>query len=355
MEGNIFNLANYDYKIPPDLIAQEPVFPRDKSRLLIIDRGKNSVQEGVFKDIVGFLRQGDVLVLNDTKVLPARLIAKKEGGGKVEILLLKKKQPYIWEVLVKPGKRVRVGDTLVFDGSSVKAGVLDKTLAGGRVLQFFSPDFKSFLNFLGKPPLPPYIKKEIDDASKYQTVYAQKEGAIAAPTAGLHFTDELIKDLKNKGVEIVYVTLHCGLATFRPIKTEDIRQHNIESEWIEVNDEVEKAVNKAKKERRRVIAVGTTSIRTLESRGVLQYAPTRLGNERIPYIKSFTGETNLYIYPGYKFKIVDSVVTNFHTPHSTNLVLISSFCGKDLLHKAYNYAIKEKFRFYSFGDATIIV
>lgn len=341
--GN-FRLTEYDYKIPPELIAQEPLLSRDKSRLLIVDRRDFSLQEVVFKDIVDFLKEGDVLVLNDTRVFKARLLGKK-GKSKVEVLLLKERNEGIWEVLVKPGKRAKTGEKISFD-EDYYAVIMDKTHHGGRVLQFFPSDIKPLLKKEGKVPLPPYIKKDIADESSYQTVYAKKKGAVAAPTAGFHFTPYLIEKIKEKGVKIASITLHCGLATFRPIKTEDIRDHKMGSEFIEISPQAVKTINQAKQKKSRVIAVGTTSMRSLESAAVDTHPAA---------IKTYCADTDLYIVPGYRFKIVDTVITNFHTPCSTNLVLISSFCGQRLLKKAYDYAVNKRFRFYSFGDAMMVL
>lgn len=343
-----FNLSQFDYNISPSRIAQEPAQARDASRLLIVDRKKGTIIESVFKNITSHLGQGDVLVLNDTKVIKARLFGKKESGARVEMLLLKETDCGVWEALVKPAKRVRLNDVISFDQEKIKAIVSDKTDQGARILKFSPPDVKSFLDSVGKVPLPPYIKKDVDDANKYQTVYAQKEGAVAAPTAGMHFTSQLLSAIESKGVQIVYVTLHCSLATFRPVKTADIRQHTMEPEWIEVNSYTAKTINNAKKEGKRVVAVGTTSVRALES-------TAQTDQDGTPYIKEFSGQTSLYIVPGYEFKIVNSIITNFHTPCSTNLILASSFCGTELLRSSYEYAMENNFRFYSFGDATFLV
>ncbi|UCD14798.1 MAG: tRNA preQ1(34) S-adenosylmethionine ribosyltransferase-isomerase QueA [Candidatus Omnitrophota bacterium] len=348
MGNDIFNRKHYDFGVGASFIAQEPVSPRDSSRLLIIDRKDKTIAEGRFSDIAGFLREGDVLVLNNTKVIKARLIAKRTSGAKFEVLLLKKIEQGIWEVLVKPGKRAKIGDNISFEGKRpVTATVLNKTSQGGRVLKFTPEDFDSFLDSLGRTPLPPYIKKDIDDPDKYQTVFAKEKGAVAAPTAGLHFTKELLDKIENKGVKVIYITLHCGLATFRPVKTEDIRNHKIEPEWVQISPQASRIINRAGKEHR-VIAVGTTVIRSLESAALLD-------SEGRAYIKPFCAETGLYITPGYKFRIVDAVITNFHTPYSTNLILTSSFCGETLLQDAYKYAMERNFRFYSFGDATLII
>lgn len=347
MEKDIFSLAIYDYTIPQALIAQEPAVPRDSCRLLTIDRRKEDIKEGIFKDISSFFHEGDILVLNDTKVIKARLTGRKEGGGKIEILLLKRIKKGVWEVLVKPGKRAQINNIIIFEESGFKARIVEKTLQGARIMEFYPPNLEDFLSQVGKVPLPPYIKKEVNDFNDYQTIYARKEGAVAAPTAGLHFTGKLIESLKKKGVRVIYVTLHCSLATFRPVKTEDIRSHKIESETVEISSSEAETINWAKKRGERIIAVGTTSVRALESAAFID-------DKGIPQIKSFSGETNLYIVPGYKFKIIDVLITNFHTPRSTNFILVSSFCGSALLTKSYNYAMRNNFRFYSFGDAMIV-
>ncbi len=341
-----FQSQTYDFDLPNELIAQKPLEKRDQSRLLVIDRAKKSIEERLFSDVIDYLDEGDVLVINNTKVLKARIFAKRESGGKIELLLLKEIGHNKWESLANPARRVRIGDVLNFDYQDITARVIDTTEQGSRILEF-STDIKDKLELLGKVPLPPYIKGDIDDSNKYQTVFASRDGAVAAPTAGLHFTPELISKVKEKGVNVVTVTLHCGLATFRPVKTEDIRNHPMEAEWIEVNQDVCEVVNAAKTLNKRVVACGTTSIRSLETAAV----KTKEGYR----IKPFSGDTNLYIYPGCEFKIVDSIITNFHTPRSTNLILISTFTGGDLLMQAYTMAAAKNYRFYSFGDATIIL
>jgi len=348
MDKDIFNLRQYNYEVPPELIAQEPLPKREESRLLVVHRRKKWWEEVVFRDIVFFLRKGDVVVTNDTKVIKARLLARKKTGGHLEVLLLRERKEGVWEALVKPGKRAKVGDILFFGNTpQFSAYVRDKTQQGGRVLEFTPSEVKPLLDVYGKMPVPPYIKKEVEKDENYQTVYAFKEGAIAAPTAGFHFTEDTFARMRQKGVEVTYVTLHCGLHTFRPIKTSDIRVHPIEEEVFELSQETASCINEAKRQGRRVIAVGTTTIRTLESAafskgGMYQVTSQKRG-------------TDLYIYPGYEFKIIDAVVTNFHTPCSTNLVLISTFCGLDLTQRAYRYALRERFRFFSFGDAMFII
>lgn len=344
----MYKLSNFNYDLPKNLIAQEPLKERDSSRLLVVNRKSNSIQEAIFKNIIELLNKGDVLVLNDTRVIKAKLIGKTETCGKIEILLLKEREKGIWETLVMPGKRAKLGEEVSFDKEGFSATIIDKTLQGGRVFEFFPKDFASYLDELGKPPLPHYIKKEIDDFEKYQTIYSKKSGAVAAPTAGLHFTKKLISQIKEKGIKIVYVTLHCGLATFRPVKCADIRWHKMDCESIEISKDAANAINDAKDRGSRVIAVGTTSVRSLEAASFLS------GSSEFR-VKDRTFETNFYITPGYKFKIVDALITNFHTPLSTNLILVSSFCGLALTQKAYAYAKNANFRFFSFGDAMFIV
>ena len=348
MPKDLYSLNNYNIEIPKELIAQEPSQPRDSCKLLILDRGNSSIKQSIFSDLGGFLKEGDLLVLNNTKVIKARLIGHKPSGGKVEILLLKEKNRRVWEVLVKPGKNAKLGDTIIFNGSKLMAKVIGITRSASRILEFNLPDLGRFLERSGKVPLPPYIKKELKCSGDYQTIYADKEGAVAAPTAGLHFTGKLIENLKSKGVDFVYITLHCSLATFRPVKCSDIRNHQIESEWVQVPQLAAKKINAAKKNRRRVIAVGTTAIRSLES-------AASYGKVAPAAVKPFSGETSLYIVPGYKFKVADALITNFHTPCSTNLILVASFCGLDLLVKSYEQAKQGNFRFYSFGDAMLII
>ena len=347
MDKDIFNCSQYHFEIPGGLIAQEPVSPRDSSRLLVVDRKNSSIKEGIFKQILTFFKRSDVLVLNNTEVIRARLFGKTAKGSKIEVLLLKECEEGIWEVLAKPSKRARQDSKIIFSQGVLEAMVIGKTEAGSKILSFSPARIEDILPKVGKVPLPPYIKKEVQNVNDYQTVYAEKKGAVAAPTAGLHFTEGLLDELIKKGVEIVYVTLHCGLATFRPVKTNDVREHKIESEWIEISASVTDRVNLAKKEGRRIVAVGTTATRSLESVAFFD-------NKGMAQVKPFKGETNLYIVPGYKFKIIDSIITNFHTPCSTNLVLVASFCGLGLIKQSYAYAKAKNFRFFSFGDAMLI-
>ncbi len=340
-----FDLENYNYSLPPSLIAQEPKALRDESRLLVVKRSTKAFKEVIFHQIIDFLAPGEVLVLNDTRVIKAKLLGKRKTGALVDILLVKPKIKGLWEALVRRAKRLKVGET-IFITDELSAKVLEKTEEGKVILEFRPGEIYPILEKLGKIPLPHYIKRELENEQRYQTVYSKKEGAIAAPTAGLHFSSSLLEKIKEKQIKIVYLTLHCGLATFRPVRAKDIRQHQLEPEWVEVSSAVVEAVNEAKLRKRRVIAVGTTCVRALESAALLK--------EERYLVKPFSKQTSLYILPGYNFKIVDALITNFHTPCSTNLILVASFCGLELLKEAYHYAIKQKFRFFSFGDAMFI-
>ena len=360
------NLSEFDYFLPEEFIAQEPMSRRDECRLLLLNRREKTQEEAIFKDIAEFISKDDLLILNNTRVLPARLSAKRKTGGQLEILLLKKKEPDTWEVLVKPGKRARIGETIIFAEGKFYAEILSRTSAGGRLIKFvpapldqqgqakiqkapgFTPRIiRRLIKKHGKMPLPHYIKRELRIPGYYQTIYAEKEGAVAAPTAGLHFTKRLLNRLISRGVEVVYITLHCGLATFRPVKTPDIQEHHMETESYEIDSQAAGIINQAKRNKRRIIAVGTTVVRALET------AAFRKKGE-FYQIRPEQAESDLYIYPGYKFKIIDGLLTNFHLPHSTNLIMVSAFAGIELTRAAYQYAIKKKFRFYSFGDAMLI-
>ena len=343
-----FDLSEFGYTLPIELIAQKPQEKRDESRLLILDRQKKTVKEGIFKEIVDFLEKGDVLVLNDTKVIPARIFGRKQTGAKIEVLLLREIEKGLWEALIKPAKRIKLNQKIFFNQNSFWAELLEKKEDGINLIKFNTTDIKELLNKYGKLPIPHYIKKYPDEPNRYQTVYAQKEGAVASPTAGLHFTEELLEKLKLKGINIVYITLHCGLATFRPIKEKDIRRHKMPEEYYQISEDTAKIINQAKKEKRRVFACGTTTTRALETASFLD-------KDGIFKVKSESGNTKLFIYPGYQFKIIDGLITNFHLPYSTNLILVASFCGLDFTLKAYQYAIERKFRFYSFGDAMLII
>lgn len=341
MEKSLFQASSYDFSLPGYLIAQEPCRPRDKSRLLVADRAGGFFQEKVFKEIISFFQKGDALVLNNTKVVQARLLGKKESGGRVEALLINKTAAGIWECLLKPAKRIKLESGVIFS-QKYRAVVKKRTQSGLFQLKFYPEDTEALIAESGKTPLPPYIKKDAKPRD-YQTVYAQKSGAVAAPTAGLHFTKPLIEKIRKKGVRIVCITLHCSLATFRPVKAEDIRKHPMAQEYVEISPRAAAIINKAKKEKRKVFAVGTTAVRSLES-AVCGFR-----------VKPFLGPTGLYITPGYKFKVVDALITNFHTPLSTNLILVSAFASLKFIRQAYSYARQENFRFFSFGDAMLIL
>ena len=348
--------SEFYYDLPKELIAQDPLEDRSSSRLLHLDRRTGAVSHDIFKNIPSYLRAGDVLVLNDTKVIPARLYgARRESGGKVEILLLKRLTDTDWECLVKPGKKCRTGARLVFgdpvnedasDSSYLLEGEITEVLPdGNRVIRFsFDGIFEEILDRLGEMPLPPYIHNQLKDRTRYNTVYAKYDGSAAAPTAGLHFTEDLLNEVRAMGVIIAPVTLHVGLGTFRPVKAESVEEHAMHSEYYSVSPETAQAVNLAKEEGRRVICVGTTSCRTIES------AADRKG-----HIKEGSGWTDIFIYPGYEFKLMDGLITNFHLPESTLVMLVSAFAGREQILAAYAEAVKERYRFFSFGDAMIIV
>jgi len=339
-------VSEFDYELPEELIAQEPIYPRDHSRLMVVDRKNFKIEHKRFYNLIEYLQPGDVLVLNDTKVIPARLFGrKKDTGALIEIVLLKRLTNTDWEVLVKPGRRVKDGTVITFPGEDMYAVSISKTEAGGRVLRFeFQGVFEEILNRLGKMPLPPYIKKELKDQSRYQTVYAKEEGSAAAPTAGLHFTEELLQRIKQKGIEICYITLHVGLGTFRPVKTEELEDHNMHEEYYEVSVEAATCLKNAQKEGRRIIAVGTTTVRTLES------VAKKYGE-----IRACKGFTDIFIYPGFNFQVINGLVTNFHLPKSTLIMLVSAFLSKEKTLEAYKIAVQEKYRFFSFGDAMLII
>ena len=336
-------LTDFSYELPKELIAQHPAEPRDHARLMLYDRKTGAVEHKHFYDLVDELRAGDVLVFNDSKVIPARLYGKRvPTGGKVEVLLLTPVGEDRWEVLVKPGKKALPGTTIEFPGG-LQAEVLDRTDFGGRVVHFtYDGVFDDIIDKIGEMPLPPYIHEKMEDPNEYQTVYARERGSAAAPTAGLHFTDELLQKIRDKGVEEVFVTLHVGLGTFRPVEEENIEDHQMHSEFYSITPEAADAINRAKAEGRRIIAVGTTSIRTLESAGTTGK------------LKAGSGWTNIFIYPGFTFHIVDALVTNFHLPESTLLMLISALSTREQILHAYEIAVKEKYRFFSFGDSIFI-
>lgn len=339
-----YKKSDFYYDLPEDLIAQTPADPRDSSRLLVYDRGSDTVRHEVFKNVTDYLNAGDVLVINNTRVLPARLCAHTENGGAVEVLLLKRYNADTWEVLVKPGKKCRKGKKLVIS-DELSLTVEDVTPSGGRIVKFaYNGVFDEILDKLGSMPLPPYIKAKLKDKNRYQTVYAKTDGSAAAPTAGLHFTPELLQNLKAKGVLIAEVLLHVGLGTFRPVKEDIITDHEMHSEYYEVGAEAAEIINSAKREGRRIVAVGTTSVRTLESAA-----------DENGFLKPKKGETKIFIYPPYKFKCIDALITNFHLPESTLIMLVSALAGREKVLELYKTAVGEKYRFFSFGDAMMIL
>lgn len=339
-------LSDFYYDLPQELIAQDPLLDRTSSRLMHMNRVTGDIEHKVFSDIIDYLNEGDCLVINNTKVIPARLFGTREGHeGKVEILLLKRREDDIWETLVKPGKKCKVGTMLVFGDGLLKAEVLDVVEDGNRLIKFYYEGiFEEILDELGQMPLPPYITHELKDKTRYQTVYAKHDGSAAAPTAGLHFTKELLEKIEKKGIVIANVTLHVGLGTFRPVKVDNILEHHMHSEFFMIEESEACKINNAKENGKRVISVGTTSCRTLES------AATEDGR-----IQASSGWTDIFIYPGYKFKLIDGLITNFHLPESTLLMLVSAFAGKENIMAAYEEAVKEKYRFFSFGDAMVLI
>lgn len=339
------NVKDFNFDLPQELIAQDPLLDRSASRLLVLDKYTGEIEHRHFRDILSYLRKGDCLVINDTKVIPARLFGVKEGTeAKIEILLLKRKENDIWETLVKPGKKAKVGTVISFGEGLLKGTVIDVVEEGNRLIQFtYDGIFEEILDRLGQMPLPPYITHQLQDKNRYQTVYAKHEGSAAAPTAGLHFTKELLKEIEDKGISIAHVTLHVGLGTFRPVKVEEIESHHMHSEFYIVEEEEAKKVNDTKKNGGRVVCVGTTSCRTVES------ASTEDG-----ILKAGTGWTEIFIYPGYRFKILDCLITNFHLPESTLVMLVSALAGREHVLHAYDEAIKERYRFFSFGDAMFL-
>ncbi len=336
---------DFNFELPEELIAQDPLEDRSSSRLLVLDKETGEVSHRAFYNIVEYLNEGDCLVINDTKVLPARLIGEREGtGAKVEVLLLKRQENDIWEALVKPGKKARPGMKLLFGGGLLKGEVLEVVEEGNRLIQFeYTGIFEEVLDQLGQMPLPPYITHQLEDKNRYQTVYAKHAGSAAAPTAGLHFTPELLAEIEAKGVNIARVTLHVGLGTFRPVKVENVLEHHMHSEFYQVEQDATDKINRAKADGHRVICVGTTSCRTVES------AAKEDGT-----IVPCSGWTEIFIYPGYQFKILDNLITNFHLPESTLIMLVSALAGKEHVLEAYDIAVEERYRFFSFGDAMFI-
>lgn len=339
------DVKDFDYYLPEELIAQDPLEDRSSSRLMVLDKKTGEIQHKIFKDILDYLKPGDCLVLNNTKVIPARLFGVKEGTqAKIEILLLKRKENDIWETLVKPGKKAKPGTKIIFGDGLLIGEVIDVVEDGNRLIQFsYEGIFEEILDQLGQMPLPPYITHTLKDKNRYQTVYAKYDGSAAAPTAGLHFTKELLEKVKAKGVDIAEVTLHVGLGTFRPVKVENVLDHHMHSEFYMVSAEAAEKINATKDRGGRVISVGTTSTRTLES------AADESGR-----LKECSGWTEIFIYPGYKFKLIDCLITNFHLPQSTLVMLVSALAGREHVLAAYEEAVKEKYRFFSFGDAMFI-
>ncbi len=337
--------SDFYFDLPQELIAQDPLEDRSASRLLVLDKETGEVEHHVFREIVDYLQEGDCLVLNNTKVIPARLLGEREGtGGAVEVLLLKRREGDVWETLVKPGRKCRPGQRLSFGDGLLKAEVMDVVEEGNRLVHFeYDGIFEEVLDKLGEMPLPPYITHKLQDKNRYQTVYAKYEGSAAAPTAGLHFTQDLLAQIEKKGVKIAYVTLHVGLGTFRPVKEEDILAHHMHSEYYVISEEAAELINTTKKSGGRVICVGTTSCRTVESAANTQ-----------GLVQAGCDNTEIFIYPGYQFKVLDALITNFHLPESTLVMLVSALAGREHVLAAYEEAIKEKYRFFSFGDAMFI-
>ena len=334
--------SDYYFDLPEELIAQDPMEKRDECKLLVVDKETGEIEHHKFNEIINYLEPGDCLVLNNTKVIPARLLGEKEGtGAAVEILLLKRKEADVWETLVKPGKKLRPGARVSFGGGILKAEILDIVEEGNRLVKFYYDGiWEEVLDKLGEMPLPPYITHKLQDKNMYQTVYAKFEGSAAAPTAGLHFTEKLLDDIKAKGVDMAFVTLHVGLGTFRPVKVDNVLEHHMHTEWYQVTQEAADKINKAKESGHKVICVGTTSCRTIESAA-----------DENGYLEACSGDTSIFIYPGYKFKVLDQLITNFHLPESTLVMLVSALAGREHVLNAYEQAIKERYRFFSFGDA----
>lgn len=340
------DVKDFDYALPKELIAQDPLEDRSASRLMVLGKKNGEVSHRHFTDILDYLNPGDCLVLNNTKVIPARLYGlKKDTNAGIEILLLKRLENDIWETLVKPGKKAKKGTELLFGDGLLAAEVIDVVEEGNRLIQFhYEGIFEEILDALGQMPLPPYITHELKDKNRYQTVYAKYDGSAAAPTAGLHFTEELLKQVKQRGVEIAEVTLHVGLGTFRPVKVENVLEHHMHSEFYRISEAAAETINRAKENGHKIISVGTTSTRTLES------AADENGR-----LREMSGWTDIFIYPGYQFKVIDGLITNFHLPQSTLVMLVSAFAGRESVLNAYQMAVKEQYRFFSFGDAMLII
>lgn len=338
--------SDFYYDLPQELIAQDPLEDRSGSRLLVLDKETGKTEHHIFRDVIDYLQPGDCLVINDTKVIPARLIGEKEGtGGKVEVLLLKRGENDIWETLVKPGKKMKLGARVSFGGGILTGEVIDVVEEGNRLIRFqYEGIFEEILDQLGQMPLPPYITHQLKDRDRYNTVYAAHEGSAAAPTAGLHFTPQLLEEIREKGVEIAKVTLHVGLGTFRPIKVDEVTDHHMHSEFYQISEEAAEKINRTHDGAGRVICVGTTSCRTIESAADVN-----------GHLKACSGWTEIFIYPGYRFKVLEGLITNFHLPESTLIMLVSALAGREHVLAAYEEAVREKYRFFSFGDAMLIL
>nr|WP_289765480.1 tRNA preQ1(34) S-adenosylmethionine ribosyltransferase-isomerase QueA [uncultured Acetatifactor sp.] len=338
--------SDFYFELPEELIAQDPLEERTSSRLLVLDRRSGAVSHHVFREIADFLRPGDCLVLNNTKVIPARLLGEREGtGAHVELLLLKRKSGDVWETLARPGKKCRPGTKLSFGDGLLKAEILETVEEGNRLVRFtYEGIFEEVLDRLGEMPLPPYITRKLQDKNRYQTVYAKHEGSAAAPTAGLHFTEALLGQLEAKGVKLAYVTLHVGLGTFRPVKEENVLEHHMHSEHYQISRETADLINRTKAEGSRIVCVGTTSCRTIESAA-----------DEEGIVHPGSGDTDIFIYPGYRFKALDALITNFHLPESTLIMLVSALAGREHVLAAYEEAVRERYRFFSFGDAMLII
>ena len=338
-------LEEFNYELPEELIAQVPIEKRDESRLMVLNRKEKTIEHKKFKDIIEYLEPGDCLVRNNTKVIPARLYGKKDTGANVEFVLLKQIEGDIWESIVRPGNKLKPGAKVIFGDGLLEATILDVMEGGTRKVEFkYKGIFNEILDKIGLMPLPPYIHESLKEKDRYQTVYAKYNGSAAAPTAGLHFTPELLKQIEEKGIKIANVTLHVGIGTFRPVKEENIEEHKMHTEHFYIKKEDAEIINKTKKSGKRVIAVGTTSCRVLET----------IADENTGLVKEIEADTGIYIYPGYKFKCIDGLITNFHLPKSTLLMLVSAFADREFILKAYNEAVKDKYRFFSFGDAMFI-
>ena len=344
MEKVQYKKSDFYYDLPEERIAQTPVEPRDSSRLLVYHKDEKKIENKIFRDVVDYLKAGDVLVINNTKVIPARMYARTAHGGVVEVLLLKRHNLNTWEVLMRPGKKGKIGVTMTV-GDELSFTVKDITESGERIVEFaYEGAFEDVLSRVGTMPLPPYIKEKLENQARYNTVYSKTDGSAAAPTAGLHFTDELLTTLKNKGVQVAEVLLHVGLGTFRPVSEDIITDHKMHSEFYQIGDEAAEIINKAKAEGRRVIAVGTTSVRTLES----------VADEK-GFVRACSGNTEIFLYPPYQMKCVDALITNFHLPESTLIMLVACLTGREEILDVYKYAVGEKYRFFSFGDACLIL